>query len=209
VGNAATLSGEQQGDVGITKRFCMTSPERKHPFKLVTRDNWLAPDPVSTAFVQLVHRNGSVKPMDGADWIDTVAATRMSNNVPLDVQNAFEFAKGGLGYGYFYYPLITIVGQQALRVADFSIDQLFVERGISPRPQSMARKIRRLRQDSLIDDAQFQRWDALRQLRNSATHPDFQHVWLPADAVRTFRIVAEMVSALPWLNGPAVERETG
>ena len=118
--------------------------------------------------------------------------------MPIEVRNAFEFAKGGLGYGYFYYPLVTIVGQQVLRVADFAIDQLLLNLNITPKPRSFARRLQRLYKDGLINDALLHRWDALRNLRNSATHPDFQHFWLPADAVRTFRLVGEMISALPW-----------
>ncbi len=176
----------------------MEPVERKHPYKRVSRQNWLEPDPVSASFVQRDRRDGTVRQMDGADWIDAVVETTVSAAVPTEVANAFEFAKGGFGYGYFYYPLSTIVGQQALRVADFAVDRLFIARGITPRPRSMARRMQRLHAERFIDDEQLRHWDAIRHLRNSATHPDFQHVWFPSDAVRTFRLIAEMISALPW-----------
>jgi hypothetical protein len=179
-------------------------PVRKAPYKRVTRENWLQPDPVSELFVMMDHRDGSFRPMDGADWIDTVAGTTLPAQVPPEVQNAFEFTKGGLGYGYFYYPLATVVGEQALRVADFAIDRLFVTRAMEPRPRSMARRLRRLHDDGLINDGQLRRWSGVRTLRNSATHPDFQHVWFPADAVRTLRLVAELIAALPWPVEPIV-----
>jgi hypothetical protein len=145
--------------------------------------------------------------MDGADWIDVVVATTLRPGVPTEVVNAFEFTKGGLGYGFFYYPLATIVCQQVLRVADFAIDRFFMERAIVPRPRSMAQRLKRLREDNLISEKQFQQWDAMRHLRNGATHPDFQHVWFPSDAVRTLKLVAELVSSLPWPSDPAESDE--
>jgi hypothetical protein len=172
--------------------------ERKHPFKYVTRQNWLDPDPLSASFVQLDHRDGSITPMDGADWIDAVVEITLPASVPTEVANAFEFTKGGLGYGFFYYPLATVVGQQVLRVADFAIDRLFEARAIVPRPLSMARRLERLRLEGLISDEHFQQWDVIRHMRNLATHPDFQHTWFPSDAVRTLKLVAALVSELPW-----------
>ncbi len=203
MGRALILATTRVANGIAVETICMESHERKQPFKHVTRQNWLDSDPVSASFVKLDHRDGSITPMDGADWIDAVALATLSDAVPNDIVNAFEFTKGGLGYGFFYYPLATIVGQQILRVADFAVDRFFRARAIVPHPRSMAQRLKRLHEDGLVDDMHFQQWDAIRRLRNSATHPDFQHVWLPSDAIRTLKLVADLVSALPWPIDPA------
>lgn len=182
-------------------------------FKLTTADNWLDPDPLCTLLYKLDHRDGSVSPMDGRDWINYVNRIPLGGLVPQEVRDAYEFPRGAVGYGYFYYPLFTLVMQQMLRVADFAVQRLFELRDDLPKPrrQNFDSRLRVLRDSGFLtggsipevqaqtrEPGSFTRWDAIRRLRNSATHPEWQQTW--GHNLEQIRNIAELLSTLPWPN---------
>jgi len=94
----------------------MTVGATDHPgFKQTTVENWLEPDPLMAALVNLDHTTGLVTPSQGTDWIGFVNDLEIATAVPREVREAFRFATGAVGYAYFYYPMFTIVSQQVLR----------------------------------------------------------------------------------------------
>jgi hypothetical protein len=166
-------------------------------FKLVTPENWLDPDPINELIVKLDQKDGSVSSVDGRDWIVYVNALALGRNVPQEVRIAYEFTVGAVGYAYFYYPLFTIVVQQLLRIADFSVSHLFAVRTDLPPARTFEHRLKVLRDAGYVSNTDFKRWDAIRNLRNIATHPDWQQTWghSSLDIVRT---IVEIISALPW-----------
>ncbi len=168
-------------------------------FKIVTPDNWLQPDPLSGSIVRMDRRDGTVHPVDGRDWIRYVHAVPLADRVPQKVLDAFDFVGGAVGYGYFYYPLFTIVVQQILRVADFAVVHLFTVRADLPKPpkKTFEGRLIVLKDAGYVNEAAFTRWTAIRNLRNSATHPEWQQT-LGHAALEHVRIISEMISALPW-----------
>ncbi len=167
-------------------------------FKIVTPENWLDPDPLSGLIVKLDRRDGSVQPVDGRDWIAYVNAVQLSEQVPRKVRDAYDFAIGAVGYGYFYYPLFTLVVQQVLRVADFAVACLFGIRLDLPKPRkrTFEARLAALGTAGYLGDVGFTRWDAIRRLRNSATHPEWQQTW-GHSALDQVRIIGQMISELP------------
>jgi hypothetical protein len=168
-------------------------------FKAVTPENWLDPDPLSGSLVKRDRRDGSIHPVDGRDWIAYVNAVPLSPEVPQKVRDAYDFAIGAVGYGYFYYPIFTLVVQQVLRIADFAVAHLFVTETSLPKPK---RRTFEARLDALkiaghLDESGFEAWNRFRRLRNSSTHPDWQQTWGHA-ALEQVRFVSELISALPW-----------
>lgn len=166
--------------------------------KSVTPENWLEQDGAAAIWVNLDMRDGTVRPTTGEDWIKSVNTIRLDPVVPIEVADLFEFAKGGLGYGYFYYPLFTLVTQQLLRVADIAIEVLFDSLAIKPKPRSLDRRIVILRERWLIDDDQYFMLDLLRYMRNSATHGSSRTIMMPTGAIRDISWVADLISNLPW-----------
>lgn len=167
-------------------------------FKNVTVDNWLEPDPLYAGLVNLNKVDGTISATTGADWIRYMDGHRLAAEVPEEVRHAFDFAAGAVGYSYFYYPILTLVAQQELRIADFAIDKLFDARGITPKPQSFKRRLEILHKRGLLSDGEFGRWDAIRNLRNHSTHPPWQQNWGHAMSLEIVKAVAEAISDLPW-----------
>ncbi len=168
----------------------MTAPA----FKRVTPENWLDADPsmnVSDVRDEAVH-------VEAQGWIAFVNGLHLSPFIPEDVREAFHFATGAVGYAYFYSPIFTLMSQQILRVADFAIDRLFDRRGIVPKPERFSERIAVLAKRGLLSEAEANRWDGIRRLRNSATHPKFQEDWGQGMSFELIRTVATAIGNLPW-----------
>lgn len=167
-------------------------------FKEITTENWLDPDPLYMHLVKRDRRDGAIHPIDGRDWIELVNAIHFDDRVPEDVREAFWFTVGAVGYSYFYWPLLTLVAQQALRVADFAVDRLFDALSLQPKPQSFARRLARLHKLGHLDATDYGRWESLRKLRNDSTHPGFQQNWGHSMSLEIVRTVADSIEGLPW-----------
>jgi hypothetical protein len=166
-------------------------------FKQVTVQNWLKPDPVMAHLVNSNVRDGTTCSVNGSDWNQFVNDLPIPPQVPQDVRTAFEFATGAIGYSYFYYPLFAIVAQQVLRVADFAVDKLL--EGLAMKPiRSFKRRLMTLRAHGQLTDWQVNRWEALRMMRNEATHPAWHRNWETSMSLGLVRSVAEAISDLPW-----------
>jgi hypothetical protein len=163
---AATLRCVRHGETGESR------VRMSRGFKIVTPENWVDPDPLSGSIVKRDHRDGSIHAVDGRDWIAYVNEVPLSVNVPQKVRDAYDFAVGAVGHGYFYYPIFTLVVQQLLRAADFAVAHLFVIAPTLPKPKRMTFEARLevLKDSGQLDDRQFTVWSAFRWLRNSSTH---------------------------------------
>src|SRR4051794_1449941 len=86
--------------------------------KTITGENWLKPDPTSTIFAQISASDESVSSISGDDWVKLFLGPSLAVSVPNEVRKLFEVARGALVYGYFFYPLYTLGGEQLLRVVE-------------------------------------------------------------------------------------------
>ena len=174
----------------------MSNPDDPiYGFKLVDESNVLTPDEVFNALVT-IDEDGprSVAP---SDTLRNLREVQLDDAVPLDVRRAFQMALGAMAYAYWYYPLFTLAAQQILRVADFASDVFARERGFDLQ-YSLAARLKTLAKAQAIDELQLRRWEGIRRLRNSATHPSFQQIWGPAQAIDIARAVADAINTLPW-----------
>ena len=157
--------------------------------KRVTAANWLETD----------SSGGST--VSGVEWIASVSdAVRFGADVPADVEDAFWLAAGAIGYAQFYTPILTLVAQQILRVADFALDQFCVQKKSMVDREPFFPRLKRLRAADLIGPQQYNRWDGLRSLRNAATHPRFVEQLSPAMTLELIKTVAAAINALPWTH---------
>src|SRR2546423_7399041 len=97
--------------------------------KALTIENWLQPDPTSTIFVQLSHSDGSVSPMSGEDWAAQFLTPSLAATVPEELRKLFEVARGAMAYGYFFYPLYALAGEQLYRVAEAAVSEKYTRLG--------------------------------------------------------------------------------
>ena len=82
--------------------------------------NWLEPDAAVKFFVG-ASADGCTHELVGADWLEEVLDPKVEQQVPQEIRELFEVARGAMAYAYFFYPLYTLALEQLLRVADAAV----------------------------------------------------------------------------------------
>ncbi len=167
----------------------------KFGFKEITRSNWLEPDDASKAFVRLTP-GGQPEPMTGSDWMRHILTPKLLATVPTDVQALFEVTRGALVYGYFFYPLYTLASEQLFRVTEAAVAHKCKVLGAPKSTENFAKRISWLTKKGLIPNSDLAQWDAIRELRNSASHPERQSILTPGNAIGLLERVAEKINSL-------------
>lgn len=168
-------------------------------FKQLTPNNWDRPDDTSKIFGRLSPLVGLV-PMNGNDWARAFLAVELPESVPRDIRDLFAVARGTLLYGWFFYPLYQLGDDQLHRVADTAMavryEQLGGARNKRGYPPAMKQRLAWLIEREAIPAEMEPRWEAISNLRNAASHPDFQPLNAPGQALASLRVVAESVTSL-------------
>lgn len=167
-----------------------------HKTKRLTIENWLEPDPVSTLLAVVDRRDGSVRPLAPADYVQPALQPQLGANVPEDICDLFEVARGALAYGYYFYPLLTLAADQCFRVAEAAADMKAAELGCPKKVRTFNEKIDWLASQGVVSAQDQESWHGLRELRNRASHPRRQHIFTPGIAFNIFHHVADLVNAL-------------
>lgn len=163
-------------------------------FKELTADNWLAPDKVWADVVNAILPDGQIQLMTGDAWIQAILDADLSETVPIEVRKLFAVARGAIAYGYFFYPLLTLAAEQLYRVAEAAIDHKCREMGRHKPKDTFAHKIEWLRKVSVIADKD--KWDAIRNIRNEASHPRSQTIVSPGMVLSDLEIISECINSL-------------
>ena len=167
----------------------------KRLFKKLTTENWRRSDPAISHFVGV--RDGVTTDLDGDDWADAILEIELTPNVPVEVRDLFEVARGALCYGWFFYPLFTLGEEQLYRVSEAALrhkcDQLEMPKKGDRKFSCM---IAQLRERGTLPEKRYQQWDASRELRNMSSHPESQSIIDPTMAVRSTLITAELINEL-------------
>src|SRR5882672_4084968 len=90
-------------------------------FKTLSPENWLEPEPVMSVFKTISLNDSTVSHISRDQWLSRFLKAQLDSAVPLEVRRLFEVARGAATYGYFFYPLYTLAGQQLYRVAETAI----------------------------------------------------------------------------------------
>jgi hypothetical protein len=166
-------------------------------FKTLTFENWLEPESVMSIFVTLSFDDGSTTPISADGWIDRIRRPQLDPNVPVEILKLFEVARGSMAYGYFFYPLYTLAGEQLYRVAETAASAKCKLLGAKSRKvKSFEDKIAFLQQQNVISQQDWIWWDSIRHLRNFASHPEGQSILMPYDVLSTLAGVAKHVNEL-------------
>jgi len=164
-------------------------------FKIPSVDSILDPDLISDALIS--DDDGTQDKLTPAYILHAIESIQLDAAVPLEVRRSFQMALGAMIYGYWYYPLYTLVSQQILRVGDFALDYFARTVGVA-KPLPISARIRELYDAGLLSLEDRDHWEAIRRLRNSVAHPASTQIWPLSHAIDVAQLVAGAIAVLPW-----------
>tara|TARA_R110002050_G_scaffold198386_4_gene333157 strand:+ start:602 stop:1111 length:510 start_codon:yes stop_codon:yes gene_type:complete len=133
---------------------------------------------------------------DEATWLKSFMAITLPAEVPREIRAMFETCRGTMIYSWFYYPLATLGLEHCFRMMELAV-RLRAEDPDGKRSYKNNLKILFDRQ--VLSAEERQRWEAGRELRNMACHPNGRFLADPGQALSHLRLSAELiVSLLPF-----------
>jgi hypothetical protein len=176
-------------------------------FKRLTTENWAERDRVNEHFHHVDPHAGTAAPMSGDDWAREFLKVELDPRVPEEIRDLFAIARGTMLYGHFFYPLYQAGSEQLYRVADAAAGRRYKDLGGPPdkdgRLPRFASRTTWLRDHGAISDRDAAQWEAVRQLRNIASHPERASVFTPGNALSSLVTTRHIIDAL---FGPPVLR---
>jgi hypothetical protein len=137
-------------------------------FKELSIANWLEADKPSTVWVTML-ANGKIVPTTGEVWLHQLLEPQLVDAVPIEIHQLFEVARGALAYGYFFYPLYTLAGEQLYRVVEAAVSYKYESLdGPKPNKTRFEKKIDWLFDVGILTNtAEIQREQAIEQFKRS------------------------------------------
>jgi hypothetical protein len=134
-------------------------------------------------------------PVDIGAWVVQFQEVELTVHVPKEIRLQFEVAKACMTYGILCYPLLTLGQEQLFRIGEAAARAKAASLGGSERFRFFE-VINFLTEKGVIRDERRYRWDAIRNLRNSSSHPERQTILAPGMARRFLGYVAEDIEDL-------------
>ena len=167
----------------------------KFGFKEITPSSWLEPDDVLKGFVR-VSPDERPHTLTGEEYLRDILRPRLVQSVPTTVQALFEVARGGMAYGYFFYPLYTLAAEQLFRVVEAAVAHRCKALGTPGSRRTLGKGIDWLVEGGVIPRPESARWHAARKLRNAASHPEGQMILTPGNAIGMLERIADDLNSL-------------
>ena len=164
-------------------------------FKEIGPSNWLEPDGALRGFVR-ISPDGQPRTITGEEYLQHILRPKLHASVPPDVQALFEVARGAMVYGYFFYPLYTLAAEQLFRVVEATLAHKCKALGAPESRRTFEKSIEWLVQEGVISRPESTRWQAARQLRNAASHPERQMILTPGNAIGILERVGDDINSL-------------
>jgi hypothetical protein len=128
------------------------------------------------------------------EWVTAMLVPRLEPQVPREIVQLFEAARGAMIYSWFFYPLATLAVEQNHRIMEAAAKLRAAQVG---RPaKRLADAILSLQSVGIITAENFGKWEATRKSRNSSSHPERQEIWDPGMAAEIFRSSADLINRL-------------
>lgn len=175
----------------------MTKSENRRPtrlFKKLGPKNWRRRDKACDPFVRRYKEKS--RKITNDQFASIILERSLSQKVPVEVRNLFEVAQGAMCYGCYFYPLYTLGSEQMYRVSEAAVNQKCKSLNIPRNIKSFRGRLNWLRDNNFLSKQKFVQWDAGRQLRNSASHPNRQSIYTPFDAINTIDVTIDLVEDL-------------
>lgn len=121
-------------------------------------------------------------------------------------QALFEGTRGAMAYGYFFYPLYTLAMDQLFRVAEAAVEHKCSALRAPKSTKIFKKRINWLVNKSIIPQSESGQWEAVRKLRNIASHPERQSIYPINITIDILEHVAFLINSL--FNNKALKTET-
>ena len=143
-------------------------------------------------------------------WVSAAMEPKLIATVPAEVIRLFEVARGSILYGWFFYPLLTLASEQLHRVQEAAVRERCKLAGIPIEQQKNGRRLDRsfkkliadLNTKGIIPSDEMRAWNAVRELRNSSSHPERQSIMPPGHAIAGIDATARQINQLFAENKP-------
>ena len=166
-------------------------------FKALSAENWLEPESFLSAIKTMSPTDGTIIEISREQWLNRFLRPQLNGPVPFEIRKLFEVARGAATYGYFFWPLYTLAGQQLYRVAEAAVSAKCKSQGASRRKtKTFEDKISFLLDRNVIPQDAWIWWDSIRQLRNHTSHPKSQTIVMPHDTLYDLSSVAQHINDL-------------
>ena len=169
--------------------------EAEHGIKKLTEANWLEPDKATAIWARMT-MGLAPHSVAAANYLDMLSEPELSQNVPREVKRLFETARGATAYGWFFYPLFALAAEQCYRVIETAVSEKCLQMDGPPRRTPLKRKVDWLIAKGVIPKEKKSVWNALRELRNTVSHPEYQCIYDPGQSVGTLHTCADNINSL-------------
>ena len=166
-------------------------PRNEYGYKRLALENWLMVDPAWSGVVM----SGS-RPDPSEAWVYDLVQTELAPAVPLSICKLFEMARGTLVYSLTFYPLLALGTEQMFRVFDAAVSAKCKAMPAPSKLKHFADKIKWLGERAVISPEQQIHWNAIRHLRNLASHPTDQSILPHGEALNVLDIAVELITSL-------------
>ena len=164
--------------------------------KILTIQNWLKPDELMDNFIYRTVIDNNTRKVTDDMWASYILEPQLSDQVPKEVRELYEVSRGGLLYGYFFYPLYSLAGEQLFRVAESASKYKCKELNAPKSVSTFEKYIDFLIDKNAINKNEKNRWDAIRLLRNKTSHPVNIQILTPSMVIENLRHITDMVNIL-------------
>ena len=134
--------------------------------------------------------------MTEADWAHQLLAVDLKEHVPETIRDLFVVARGVALYGWLFYPLFRVGEEHAYRVVEAAVKDCYRQLGGPRRRPTFENVIDWLIEVDVIPASDKTRWDAVRHLRNAASHLDQPSYMPPTAVLATFKACAHDINRL-------------
>jgi hypothetical protein len=143
-------------------------------FKKITKANWQQVDEVTKLWCGMT---AAAKTDEG--WIKFFSYPALDSNVPEGIAKLLEVARGAMIYGWYFKPLLTLGDDQCWRILEAGVRVRCQQANIpikngKGKDTKFDANIKALIQNGIISPTDAKRWEAVRNLRNEASHPKQQ-----------------------------------
>ena len=97
-------------------------------------------------------------------------------------------------YGFFFYPLFALGSEQSFRVLEAALRYKCRVMNAPANKKSFDHLLKWMKSNDFPID--YERWQAARELRNAASHPNSQLLVTPGMALRDIEILVQLIEDL-------------
>jgi len=170
------------------------SGRERRQFRKLTRENWRQFDD-TWPFVWK-KGDGSPDRLTPDDFAAMFLECELCEDVPDDVRNLFEVARGVMCYGGLFYPAYTVGHDQLYKVLEAAVSHRCEQ---LQAPNSLKRyndKINWLYEREVLTGELLERWQSARAVRNMTSHVKRQWITSPDMALNSLSLVRFLIHSL-------------